>query len=497
MKGLFHFMTAKMRNATQTTADAKIISHASHELIYRDREEFCFEEVIAKRRGIKFGDFAPCSSVSVQLKCVNTPSIMRNPLSSMLSPISRRPKTFASPTINTKLANEDIADMFKACQSDSSAEDPDFTRHANENTDAFYYATDEETISRQVYKPQAAKMKIFCDGDSFETSTDIKENSLPQKLSRMAVFSDDAEGNTTSADHFTASTSFAKHITATPAPELRLNRGGFNVSVMTPLTEKTETSRRYSAKRDDTVDTQYRSFLRHEDTIMEGIETLQEEECTQYGSLSKVPEEALKNFDTLAEDEMHEQLSFENPCDPADADIVNAIMRSVEPPEDAELLLCLSKESTVSMDILKGSQNVLVADSYTCTIQSKLFDNLYSKLYIVDCQGNNLALKVNVRPSAWEYFILYRIHARINCVSIPWPICCDVYSNESLLLTEALPEHSLADALTISSGTSFGAYKGGLEEVVCMFWILRLLELVEQLKSAEILHNNINIGFLY
>lgn len=63
----------------------------------------------------------------------------------------------ASPTINTKLAREDLDGMFSQ---------PIEHNNNNDTTQSFYYAPeDDETISKQVYVPTAEKMHVFNDNE--------------------------------------------------------------------------------------------------------------------------------------------------------------------------------------------------------------------------------------------------------------------------------------------------------------------------------------------
>lgn len=263
------------------------------------------------------------------------------------------------------------------------------------------------------------------------------------------------------------------------------------------MTEHTE----HSSSRVYYTSTESDTTTLHDPFILEQkLEVYQEEE-------EEITEEDLKVLEKFRNATSSSFIPFvvaENPCDPTTRQLQMAVMKRISAaPSDSQLHLALTELSNFSEECKKVGKKVHIGEE-DFLIQQKIFEASNFVIYMVlnEYSEEIMTLKVCAFSSAWEYFVLYMINSRLKDVTllpVPRPISCDVFKNESLLLMESVSscEHyySIQDVICRSAETEFGAFGGGIDELLAMFWALRILESVQTLIfDANILHNNIRPG---
>jgi serine/threonine protein kinase len=187
-------------------------------------------------------------------------------------------------------------------------------------------------------------------------------------------------------------------------------------------------------------------------------------------------------------------LVYNNICDVDSNEIRLRVMKRVKTPSDSQLHLAVLETSSISKSIKNNEKNVAIGEDIF-SIERLISETNLSKLFKISNEYSEmLTLKVCKLASAWEYFILYVINSRLSSISIPMPISCDVFLNESLLLMYCIPSYSMRNMLDIAHESDFGAFGGGIDECLAMFYILKLLKIVNNLKDCNIIHNNIKPG---
>jgi hypothetical protein len=203
-------------------------------------------------------------------------------------------------------------------------------------------------------------------------------------------------------------------------------------------------------------------------------------------------------------------LQVPNPCNPYSFDIKYSIMSNTKPPLDCRLYLNLEETSNYCQ-IAKSLQSTFVPlqvqHENAMIVKRLIFQGgqgfIYHlcKQYDVEDEDSEdteeLALKISEKADGWEYYILYSLRQRLSIQSresIVKPISCHLFSNETLLFTDFIPNGTLLEAVNRAHKCHFGAVGGGVDELVAMFWTLRLLQTVSAIHKNGIIHGDIKIG---
>ena len=477
--------------------------------------------------------------------------------SPMMKKTAHRPP---SPTINTKAAMADVLDMFSQSHISHFSDDEE----PNDPNAVYYCPEDDETISRQVYRPVTTKMSVFRDeascskfpvGGNFKMPVfrDEEPMVLGNEVGKMPVFRDEEpvvlgnevgkmpvfrdeqqEKEPASRDEVGKMPVFRdeqqekepacrnekvqvlrdqeqqRPMASTPMmPEKPAGKHvlvcGRPVDIMTPVTEISDQSSR--------LFTNISTISKYPSIIHEGEETIFEDTL---GKFSHPSETLTQHMHQLADDDFNAQefdlevdadeielapLEVSNPCDPTEPSIRFIIMKRHQPPKDSKVFLHLDQRSSWQIKLAKlGSIELPEMGKYQVL---KLLGqggcgSVYSLRGWLDEDMEEYALKIQSPPSAWEYYIMYMLHQRLEpsfAQCIPRPLSCHVYQNVSLLLLDHVRNGSLLDAVNRAHKHQFGAMGGGVDELLALFWTLKLLELVDALHKANVLHGDIKIGY--
>ncbi|KAK4048695.1 protein kinase [Microbotryomycetes sp. JL201] len=113
---------------------------------------------------------------------------------------------------------------------------------------------------------------------------------------------------------------------------------------------------------------------------------------------------------------------------------------------------------------------------------------------------SSLAVKVQTPSSMWEFFVLDRIHSRVDKWTSRAVVKAEklyAFQDESYLMLEYCDQGSLLDAVNKSNeagvAPSTGGVGQGLDELVAMFFVIELLRAIEGLHEAGFIHGDIKI----
>ncbi|KAL1407356.1 protein kinase [Vanrija albida] len=235
-----------------------------------------------------------------------------------------------------------------------------------------------------------------------------------------------------------------------------------------------------------------------------------------------------------------------NPCNPADASVVHALLQRVQPPVSSMALIvdqrhsasarlpALQRAGKAKARRSSTTSRISVApsdDSYnlslgpkTFEVREKLGEGGFGAVFLaVDAQERDaaiaradessdnedededdtaalVAIKVEHPSSLWEGVILSHILARLDpslSASIIRPRGLHVYSDESFLVLDFSPQGTLLDVVNkaVVWGISPGVAGGPSvpDELVAIFFTIELLRLVEGLHAADIIHGDLKI----
>lgn len=208
-----------------------------------------------------------------------------------------------------------------------------------------------------------------------------------------------------------------------------------------------------------------------------------------------------------------EYAEYDNPCDPNLLTTQNEIMARVSPPPGCPLYLHSNSHSELGkllnsdqsksamefemrdIDTIYQVLDPVVRNSQTQTI----YNIITSKNAKID-EGRSISMKITHKQTPpWEFYILSVLKARTDAqfhISIPTPLSCHVYTNETILLTSKVPPSISSVLAALKSQSLFGnsARNTGVDELLAMFWTAKLVSFIEKMHESGILHCNITPG---
>ena len=550
--------------------------------IYKNGTEYSLEELRVIESGFDFTALSRASRHDIQ---------PRKP-APVASVSEYATKQTASPTINTKAAMEDVFEMFNQPIAEQVWEDED------------------ETISAKVYRPEAFKIGVFRDSDDdTPTKADIQvkeamysvnnfdyEIKIPEDKGydisaktpkvpprypfQSTPFSDhDSEGGLTSDSKLD------------PVPQTVMRPSLRTFDIMTPITEvsedrtfaglstiqseKTHLSSLSSLSCEDSTGST-RSFLARNKMGLEqdshvlltdlerGVDHLDIDPADDVEEAQATPSLPLLQEDGVesvleqgslihqAEDEdcAYEMMDIPNPCNPRDPSIIQAILESVDIPENSGLHSHLNLKARFTDQFSQALSRSKSKESggSTCSFElpstgnfklaKKLGEGSFGSVYLVRkltpglmpeedefFQGldelqedenftfagkakgasvSAMAFKVQSPPAPWEFYILSvlrsRLPKRIND-SIIKPTSCHLYQDESGLLMEYANQGSLLECVNLAhkggygagSGSTMQPGQGGLDELLAAFWTIEILRTIETVHAAGMMHGDIKV----
>ncbi|RIB13826.1 Mad3/BUB1 homology region 1-domain-containing protein [Gigaspora rosea] len=417
-------------------------------IIYVDGIEFSFEELRAMT--LKRQSTIPCNYDNRM--CVDNVENNINELVSMNQILNDEPdlKTISpkkltkkpSPTINTKAALADIMEFFSQPMNYEKSDDD----------------TDEDDM----------------------TSVSKYDKLFTRKTPMNNIINDENIAPSNYSDH----------------------HGNFRMVPFEILTPIQETSREYRSNSNISI-FQSDGFI----TLDLGsvIETPKSKNIEQYGdSLFKKP---LELFSVPS-----------NPCNPLEIRLIDQILSSLNPsllqyPGFYDMRGEYSNNHTKLERIARNwdkncrrrtsnATNLdepirLFNDSFL--IRQKIGEGAYGKVYRVldmkfvteshkDPRASH-ALKLQIPSTAWEFYIIRKLHERIISPAINSIITAHslyYYKDESYLLTELCSHGTIVDAVNIAKREN-----STMDEILVIFFTVELLKIVEAIHEAGIIHGDI------
>ncbi|WWC91964.1 uncharacterized protein L201_006917 [Kwoniella dendrophila CBS 6074] len=252
-----------------------------------------------------------------------------------------------------------------------------------------------------------------------------------------------------------------------------------------------------------------------------------------------------ENFVTASHEDVVEN-TIPNPCNPASQQVIDTIMKSIDPPISSMpgFIDCRSfvsdkwgtlqkhakskgrRGSTNSRASVAPADDILPIEleGKKFEIQDKIGEGGFGAVFLsVDVAQRQLqddldsddedsdaedeesqedksilAIKVEQPSSIWEYIVLNRIYERIDqsiLSSIIKTRNLYAFQDESFLLMDYSSQGTLLDIVNKSNsiGISPGSGQNGLEELLCIFFIIELLKIIEELHSKNFLHGDLKI----
>ncbi|WFD42417.1 non-specific serine/threonine protein kinase [Malassezia psittaci] len=247
---------------------------------------------------------------------------------------------------------------------------------------------------------------------------------------------------------------------------------------------------------------------------------------------------------------LHEpcKLGLPNPCSPADPDVLRAILENLAKPvssmrgyidlhnETSPHLIELNRaikgrtrRSSVGSQASDASAGLSVGNLELIVLR-KIGEGGYGAVFLAQDvnesvpfagddepryqdlpeedldlleQSQYIALKVERPANPWEFFILSELRARLPASLHPSIVGVRKfasYSNESMLLLNygaqgtllELVNHARSAGVAAVPAAS-GSLVGGVEEVLAIFFMINLLQIVEGMHRADILHGDLKI----
>lgn len=480
---------------------------------------------------------------------------------------------YASPTINTKAAMADIFDMFNNGASNAAmAAEDQYSLSANDGKSVLYQPEDDETISRQVYQREEdvpGKMAVFRDGgDELDLSKSIcsrdvhGESGVVKGMAAMGM----RERTSVYSTVGSSTPSSSLHSRQKTASTVVM---GQHLSTMTPITEhsystsyadrsSTDMARLTGLSTIARVDRQSLSMM-HEDE-MPFDDTMAR--FAPKGGMRKIPPHELGIDESILFDEQNEEYADDEDQDDGQEeqdDVYSQLLDTQRPhatamcdPTDPRLKFNIMKRAmsmfAASGEIEQSRLHLKLATAFpndnghvfkrgacvvlgdedaeplrvlaTCATETddeNANDDDGCRVYMV-CGTSDieqtcpLALKVQTPPSAWEYYILYMLHSRLEkthdisgCVerSFPQISACHIFSNVAMTLSlwSTYAQGSLLDLVNRASHSAnrhvFGpqsSESGGVDELLAVFFTLRLVEAVSSMHECGMVHADIKAG---
>ena len=241
-------------------------------------------------------------------------------------------------------------------------------------------------------------------------------------------------------------------------------------------------------------------------------------------------------------------LALANPCSPADPDVVRALLANLATPVSSLVgfVDARASSSTFLADLdrrvkahARRSVSGLHAASAVCEIEvadmvlaihQKIGQGGYGAVFLAqDANGSVplpgeeapcydelgeddveelerrklLALKIERPANWWEFYVLHELHGRLPPAlraSVVGARRFVAFADESMLLLTYGAQGTLLELVNHARSAGVGAVPstaggttGGVEEVLAMFFMIDLLQLVEAMHRADVLHGDLKI----
>lgn len=237
------------------------------------------------------------------------------------------------------------------------------------------------------------------------------------------------------------------------------------------------------------------------------------------------------NDSTTLDDNHTTHVSVPNPCDPADAGVVEAILRHIKETGLYDVPnLIFRLDSKTSWTSKAEDQLRLGADerrnylkkgefnegdeidvcNFPFRVLGKVGEGSFGKVYLVrdavpfdvperravgdwlmdDLSTCRTVVKLQDARSPWEYWAISRLRERISqrlAVSIIRPISCVVTANETFL-------HMPRGKGTLLDCVNFATARGGkLDEALAAFWAVEILRTLEGIHQNGFIHGDVKL----
>ncbi|CAG8811461.1 29373_t:CDS:1, partial [Racocetra persica] len=207
-----------------------------------------------------------------------------------------------------------------------------------------------------------------------------------------------------------------------------------------------------------------------------------------------------------------------NPCNPLDTRLINQILSSLNPSlvqysgfydlrgecsnNHAKLERIARNWDKNCRRRTSNATNLdepirLLYDSFL--IRQKIGEGAYGKVYrVLDLKfvsenhkdpRASRALKLQVPSTAWEFYIIRKLHERISSPTINSIITAHslyYYKDESYLLTELCSHGTIVDAINTAKREN-----STMDEILVIFFTIELMKIVEAIHEAGIIHGDI------
>ncbi|CAH6720418.1 checkpoint serine/threonine-protein kinase Bub1p [[Candida] jaroonii] len=125
------------------------------------------------------------------------------------------------------------------------------------------------------------------------------------------------------------------------------------------------------------------------------------------------------------------------------------------------------------------------------SLKCELGQGGFGYVYLIENElGNFKALKAETKSSNWEFYILNQIHQRLSTDEITTkiikPESLYMYQDESFLILKYLSQGTLLDIVNYYRNQG-----KGVDEELCIFFTVELLEIIEKLHTIGIIHGDL------
>ncbi|CAG8521237.1 6112_t:CDS:2 [Diversispora eburnea] len=407
--------------------------------IYANGNEYSFEELRAKS---KSHDRPTSKTNSVSEYYEPIPGMTPNPPN--IKKLVKKP----SPTINTKAAFADIMELFNQ------------PLNCEQNED---YQEDGELNSKQTN---------FLNQTSSDPKSDILKT--PQNHSR---FNDNVE-----------------NIRSTNYSNLceRENNRKIPFELMTPIRE---TSREYKLNSIETTS---------------NTDKLNEIKVIVDSTSNLIEKEEAKESHSDALEFLYPMIS--NPCNPLDSRLIDQVLNSLKPPLNQFPGLYYARDQIsnnhgkieklarcgVKSDRRHSTNSEVPIELFNDSflIRQKVGEGGFGKIYHVLDMNKDLedsqksrVLKLQMPPSAWEFYIIRKLHEKIASPMIDSIITVHslyYFKDESYLLEEYCNHGSILDIVNASKKSNTV-----MDEILVFFFTVELLKVIEAIHKVGIIHGDI------